>query len=438
MKSGKVFYTLSLVWILLQSILRADDFSSPEFAAALQAATELTRACEADHGNLWGIPLCGRLMLVDPGTRRAVLTQPDPDHQFRYQKPFFLGILPQSLALANTSVRWKNESWAMVMLPLPQSRFDRLMLLTHESFHRLQPELNLSEKDVINDQLDTEQGRIWLRLELRALAQAMRSSGDSARQSVADAMLFRAYRNSLFPDSAQKEAALEIQEGLAESTGAAIALQQTGEVIEHVARQVESAEDSNSFVRSFAYATGPALGFLLDRYSQNWRVSIAQTRSLSNMLTTTVALPRQEEWADQARKRAISYGYRAVEEAEHDREANRQAQMTTFQKRFVDGPVLSFPKSPELQRSFNPNNLMPFPQHGTVYPTGTFAAHWGKLKVEGGALLSPDNQSLVVSAPTDTQARPLRGSGWELELTPGWTIRPGSRSGNYQIAPEQQ
>ncbi len=437
--STQTLLPLLALGVLLFSVFGSDDFSSPEFVTALQAVTELTRACDADGGHLWGASLCGRLMLVEPATRRAVLTQSDPNHQFQYHKPFFLGVLPQDMALANTSVQWKSESWAMVTLPLPNTRFARLQLLTHESFHRLQPSLNLSEEDTINDQLDMEGGRLWLRLELRALAQAVRSSGDLTRQSVSDAMLFRAYRNSLYPGSAQKEAALEMQEGLAEYTGTVVALQQTGEVLEHVARQIESAEDKSSFVRSFAYATGPALGLLLDRYSQGWRKSMAQTRSLSKVLTATVTLPKPAEWADQAWKRAALYGYRAVKEEEHDRELNRQAQMANFQKSFVDGPVLSFPKAPELQRSFNPNNLLPFSQHGTVYPTGTFAAHWGKLKVEeGGALLSPDNQSLVVPAPIDVQARPLRGPGWELELAPGWTIRAGSRSGDYQIVPEQQ
>src|SRR3954470_959014 len=103
-----------------------------------------------DNAQLWGVSLCGRFMLVEPGTRRAVLTQQDPDHQFRYQKPFFLGILPQSVALANTSVRWKSEDWAMVMLPLPEDRFSRLKLLTHESFHRAQTELNSTARNGVS------------------------------------------------------------------------------------------------------------------------------------------------------------------------------------------------------------------------------------------------------------------------------------------------
>jgi hypothetical protein len=55
-----------------------------------------------------------------------------------------------------------------------------------------------------------------------------------------------------------------------------------------------------------------------------------------------------------------------------------------------------------------------------------------------GALVSPDNQSLVISAPADVQARPLHGPGWELELAPGWTVRPGSRAADYVISPEMR
>ena len=74
-----------------------------------------------------------------------------------------------------------------------------------------------------------------------------------------------------------------------------------------------------------------------------------------------------------------------------------------------------------------------------MYPTGTFAAQWGKLKVDDvGALVSPDNQSLVISAPANVQARPLHGPGWELELAPGWTLRPGSRADDYVISPAMQ
>lgn len=348
-----VTHVAAVISLLALSALATADSSSPEFPAAIAGATELARACEHDLRNLWDIPLCGRLILVAPTTRQALLTQQDPELQFVKQDKFFVGTLPKNIVLANTSVRWNSQDWAMVLLPLPENRFSRLKLLIHESFHRVQGGWNLSSSDPINDHLDTEHGRLWMRLELRALARALRDSGSAARQNAADAALFRAYRNSLFADSDRRESALEIHEGLAEYTGAVIAMRETGEVVDRIARQIESAEDGTSFVRSFAYATGPALGLLLDRYDEGWRKTILETRSLSARLATKIGLPPRNEWARQAGSRALSYGYRAVAAEERDKAALRQAQLAGFQKLFRWAAV-ALPESRGIAASLQP------------------------------------------------------------------------------------
>jgi hypothetical protein len=427
--------TIALLLTLPRAAHGSDSSSSPDFKAATDAIADLSRACEHDDGALWRISLCGPMILVAPDGRHALLTHSDPQHQFEQRASFFFGSLPEDILAANTSVHWGNQDWAMVMLPLPENRFDRIKLLAHESFHRVQMAWHLPGDDPMNEQLDTEAGRLWLRLELRALAKSLRSSGSTARQSAADAMLFRAYRDSLFADAARRESALEMREGLAEYTGSVIALHETGEVVDRVARQVESAEDQTSLARSFAYATGPALGILLDRYSAGWRQRIMQTGSLAKLLTGAVGeLPPEEKWASESQQRAVAYGYQAVATEEREQEARREAQLRLFKERFIDGPVLRFPTESEMQREFDPHILLAFPPYGTVYPTGTFSANWGKLQVEDiGALVAPDNQSLRIVAPADIQARPLHGPGWQLELKPGWSVRPGSRPGDFVV-----
>lgn len=425
---------VNLGWFTLLLTCGAEVRSPSELAALVHAVKELSVACEHDGGKLWNTRLCGALILVDPATRWTVLTQPDPERKFERREGFYLGTLPEFLGLSNTSVHWGDRDWTMVMLPLPENRFERLALLAHESFHRVQRSWEFSGRELENDHLDTRAGRLWLRLELRALARALRTSGAAARQSAADAVLFRAYRDSLFTNAAERESSLEMNEGLAAYTGTVIALRETGEMVDRVARQVDSFEDRTSFVRSFAYATGPALGLLLDRYNEGWRRTILRTGSLSAMLATTGGLPAADKWASEAPDRAADYGYRAVAGEEDERETRRQERLAYFQKLFIDGPVLQFPKAPEMQRIFNPSNLVPFPPHGTVYPTGSFMANWGKLQIEDvGALFSQEKESVRVVAPANIEARPLRGPGWQLELAPGWTIRLGSRSGDYVV-----
>jgi hypothetical protein len=254
-----------------------------------------------------------------------------------------------------------------------------------------------------------------------------------------DAMLFQMYRARLCPGTAEMEAAMEKQEGLAEYTGVFVALRETGENINREARIVEAFEDSNSFARSFGYAVGPALGLLLDRYASGWRERAASAASLDSMLASALPFQPSENLQHVAMNRAALYGYGAVASAEHEREERQRAFLSELRSKFLDGPTLDFPRAPEMTRNFNPGTLVPFPPYGTFYPTGTFAANWGKLQVEaGGALLAPDNRSLRVSAPQDPETHPIRGAGWILQIAPGWTIRPSGRSGSYELAPLKQ
>ena len=427
-------------WLLIPlATFRAVAAEAPtQTRVAEKALVEFSRVCQDDGMLLWGKSLCGPMVLVDPSNRAAVANRQDPGKTFQKDDDFFLGTFPAQFTPSNTAIRWNGQAWSTVVLPLPLDPFRRLTLLAHESFHRIQSDLSLTGSDAPNAHLDTEAGRLWLRLELRALARALRSEDASGRQCARDAMLFRMYRHSLFPGSDAAEAAMEKQEGLAEYTGVFIALRATGESVSREARIVEASEDSDAFARSFGYATGPALGLLLDRFAPGWRARAA-VASLGSLLMAALQVTPPPDLPADARKRAAAYGYAAVAAAEHEREDRHQTLLADLTATFLDGPTLDFPAAEEMYRNFNPQALVPFPPHGTYYPTGTFTARWGKLVVEsGGALVAPDNRSVRVAAPADPTARPIRGNGWVLELAPGWTIRPSERPGSFTLVPPEQ
>ncbi len=189
--------------------------------------------------------------------------------------------------------------------------------------------------------------------------------------------------------------------------------------------------------RSFAYATGPALGLLLDRYGAGWRKKVKQNSNLGSLLGEALGFRASTDIDTQGQSSAERYGFRAGAADEHARATRTQALLAKYRARFVNGQVLEFPKTEELRRSFNPNNLVPLGENGTVYTTGTFVSRWGKLQTDDiGGLLSPDHQSLGVSAPTDPSLRPVIGPGWRLELAAGWTLRPGAKAGDFVVPPE--
>lgn len=175
------YRTPVLFWAALLFILPAPaPTQTVDTAQAIQGLAEFEDVCRRAEA-LWPTELCGPLILVHPGTRLAVANRSDPDGRFQSHDGVFVGEWPADMGVAYTALDWGGTRWAMVMLPLPEDTFSRLQLLIHESFHRIQPELGLEISKPMLAHLDEEEGRVWLRLEIRALARALASEGAEAR-----------------------------------------------------------------------------------------------------------------------------------------------------------------------------------------------------------------------------------------------------------------
>lgn len=405
---------------------------APDTAAAASAVRDFDAACRRDHGVLWGRTLCGPMLIADQETRFAVASERPPEGSFEHRNGVFVGRIPEGMGLANTAFDWSGHRWSSVRMPLPADRFNRLALVAHEAFHRIQPALGLAGADAMNAHLDERNGRYWLRLELHALSAALTSSGAAARAAARDAMLFRAYRQQLYPGADTLEPKLERAEGLAEYTGDKLALALTGAPASRVA-DVREFESQPTFVRSLGYGTGPLLGLLLDRYAPGWRKRIAR-EGMALQLARALRFVPPADLAARAEGRASAYGGAEVAAQEDARDQDRQRRLADLRSRLVTGRVLILEQK-GLRRAFDPNTLMAMPPEGTVYPTGSFSAEWGSLDVTaGGALVASDYRTLRVPAPADTAGRTIHGEGWTLELAPGWSIRPGPRPGDLTVA----
>src|SRR2546423_5183025 len=184
-----------------------------------QALREADAICRRDNGALWGVSLCGPMLLVDPATRSVFANQAGGEKLLKPEGDIFVGKLPEQINIANTATDWAGTKWTMIMLPLPDEPHRRGTLIAHEMWHRIQGEIGLPQSGAANNHLDTRDGRYWLQLEWRALAAALQAAGLSRKEAVRDATLFRARRRELFPDAAQAEREMELNEGLAEYNG---------------------------------------------------------------------------------------------------------------------------------------------------------------------------------------------------------------------------
>ncbi len=276
-------------------------------AAALTGVHEFNLACRRDAGRLWGRSLCGPLITVDGQTGLAVATESPPEGHFERRGELWIGKVPDGMQVANGAFDGHGQRWSTVRLPLPADRYTRILLLVHESFHRIQPDLELNARDAINAHLDERDGRYLLRLELRAMAAALQSTGAAARQATEDALIFRAQRNRPFPGSDSLENSLEIQGGLAEYTGTRLALEAVGQSSAPAVAAAADFENRTPYVRSLGYGTGPLLGLLLDRYAPGWQKQIKATGS-SRQLAHAVGFVLPRDLAGAVTASASRYG----------------------------------------------------------------------------------------------------------------------------------
>ncbi len=406
-----------------------------ERSAAIAGVAAFQELCSSDGGALWGITLCGPLVVVDGSTGLAVATARPPAGQFTEEDGRWVGKVPEGMQVANTAMEWEGNLWSTVRLPLPADTYLRNKLLVHEAFHRIQPQLGLSARDAINGHLDERDGRYLLRLELRALSAALVGQGAGMRTAALDAVLFRAQRYALYPGADTLEAMLELQEGLPEYTGARLALETVDDPASHIQAATAEFEQRPTYVRSLGYGTGPLLGLLLDQYHPTWRQEVA-TKGFALQLRAALGWTPPDDMAAAVVAAAARYDGSALAAAEDARATAREVALADYRKRLLEGPVLIL-RAEQLFRSFNPNTLVAMGDDGTVYPTGTFSADWGVLKVEsGGALLRPGNREVQVSARGMQRggAAGATGTGWTLELKPGWRLLPGPRTGDLMIA----
>lgn len=234
-------------------------------------------------------------------------------------------------------------------------------------------------------------------MEWRALERALRTMGAARKAAIADALLFRAYRRSLFPESANNENALEINEGLAEYTGVKLSSSDVQETAVRANLILRQARNNPTFARSFAYVSGPAYGALLDLSGKPWRVGLKPASDLGLLLQQRYAV--RFHVSEAAARAAVSRSEgEEIIAIETQQDQRRQQQIAEARKKFWHGPVLILPLSEDVRYSFDPNNVIGIDASNTVYPTMRLVDAWGVLTVSDGALLERAATGEIVRA----------------------------------------
>jgi len=418
------FRTAILAYVVIglppPAVAQVDQQRAQEYFKEAQAL------CERDGGRLWGVSICAPMVIADMRTQTFATSQPAPE-----------GARPRVLGLVNAPVQWGGATWSAYMWDDVANRTprERKELFLHELFHGVQPQLGLGAPARATEHLDAVDGRYWLRLEWRALARALRESGQPRNLAVRDALAFRQARHKLYPASVEDERAQEITEGLAAYTGTVLAAPSAADAIVGALDLLAGAEAGAleaSFVRTFAYMSGPAYGLLLDASSPGWTRGVRGTDDLATLVMRALAV----EPATDATASATRYGGAEIRASEQQREQKRQQRLAELRQRFVDGPVLVIPGGGSGMS--DSRGAAVIPGIGTVY-FGPFRASgdWGTLEAEKGVLVASDGRSRRLAAPARPDGAAIAGDGWTFKAAPGWVVREGSRRGDYEVVRQQ-
>ena len=295
---------------------------------------EAQALCERDGGRLWGVSVCGPMVIGDMRTQTFATSQPPPD-----------GPRPPVVGLVNGPVKWGGVTWAAYAWEdlVNRTAQSRNEVLLHELFHGVQPRLGLLVPLLENVHLDALDGRYWLQLEWRALARALGASGEQRNAAVRDALAFRQARRRIYPAAAENERALEMNEGTASYAGTVLAASSRADATASALDILTGFEKGESFVRTFAYASGPAYGLLLDEALPGWQRALRSSDDLGILLMNALAV----QPANEAAGAAAAYGGVELRAAEQKREQLRQDRINELRLRFVDGPCSWSPEEEE-------------------------------------------------------------------------------------------
>lgn len=426
----KVYNTVILLLMLVQSLSGQEkDVYKDSIATYFYEIKTAIRAHEA----LWQRDLYAPVLFVNPDTRQVFANFPDSAGNLKQDGKLYSGVLPAEINIANTAVNWSGKRWAMVMLPLPLDKTERVNLLAHELFHVHQPALGFKLFNVENNHLDSRNGRVYLRFELEALKKALRAKTLAEQKThVRHALAFRKYRYSLFKGADTSENLLELNEGIAEYTGFVVSGRDRKQSAGHFEKSITAFLGNPTFVRSFAYQTVPVYGHLLSGIRKKWNRDITVKTNLTDYFIREFGILLPKELKMVTDSVSAEYNGNIIMSEEQAREEKAQQLVAEYKNKFITQAhvIIAFE---QMNVSFDPRNIMPVEDKGTVYPNIRVTDNWGILTVKNGALMSPDWGRIFLTLPVKSDSKVVSGDGWVLELREGYTLIKEERTGNVRL-----
>lgn len=379
--------------------------------------------CNDDGGKLWGKNLYGPIMYVDRISRKLYANQQDKEGILKLKDGVYTGDYPGERIINMGDIEFGGTLFAMV--PLPRFEDDyRIKTMTIRSlFHYYQRTSGLETMPFNTRHMDEKPARLLLKLEWRALRNAVESTGDKRIQAIRDALIFRGARREQYPGRTADENRFENHEGLPTFTFTLLCNKSDKEVKEKLIQNLDSIYRFPSYSRSFGIISGALYAYLGYSNGYDLKEIKCDTVNLASIVEESYNIHLPEFCRDVAGSLALGYDVESIYREEEERQAfikefNRR-QLSTFTER----PVVYLElESPYFD--FEPGDIRPLDTLGTIYDAIRISDNWGKLTVEkGGCLVSSNIRFSRITAKNFKETKNhYSGDGWHLILNSDWQV----------------
>jgi hypothetical protein len=271
--------------------------------------------------------------------------------------------------------------------------------------------------------MDEKEARLWLKLEWRALRNAINTDGDQRVQAIRDALIFRGTRREIYPQFINDENKFEDYEGLTTFTYTLLCTSSKEEIRSKLFASLDRVYKFQSYARTYGFISGGLYGYLAYEKGFDFKTINSDSIDLGNIVKELYNIQLPAVKRDVAGSLALNYDVGSINTEEEQRLADIKERRNKQLATFTEKPVVFLElESPYFD--FEPENIRSLDTLGTIYTAMRVSDNWGKLTVDkGGCLISYNLKYLRITAKNFREAKNhYYGDGWHLILNSDWEV----------------
>ncbi|MDR1180658.1 MAG: hypothetical protein LBL13_01580 [Bacteroidales bacterium] len=380
------FFLIAFSYMAYTQELKKD---SVYFSHGLEVFNRVKEVCDIDNGKLLGFYYYCPLMLVDRESRVVLSNTSLAFSDNAPLKGIYYGTLPEKYLIANTAISIDSTLYSCVSIADTIRLDDRMIeVCLHEMCHYWVNKNNI-HLSYNNEHIDNVLARTYFILEMRALQNALLSTGkeEEQEQAILDALTFRKQRNLLFPKQIEDENKFEFDEGFPDFVAYTLFYSNKDSLKKKLFDVIEEQIDKKSFYRTFGYVTGAVYAHFI-RDFESYRTTVFQNL---NIVSTMMQSRNIKTIPDTVSIRCKDiYNFEQVKHYQDSLEQHHLYVLDSIKYRLKHGAKIMIKSEQYTNIGIGLDGMFAIDTLGTYFSLLQVIGDFGWLKTEHGAMHNDD------------------------------------------------